>query len=85
MAVVQEHNRAPARAVRLDNDNCAPLGCESLIEFVLIYFGIESSFELLLHDFVVNRVRKQGKCRCLLASIRLAEVLFAQQKASLIL
>ena len=34
---------------------------------------------------VVNRVRKRGKSRCLLASIRLAEVLFATQKASLIL
>jgi hypothetical protein len=39
----------------------------------------------LLRGFATNRVRKRGKSRCLLASIRLAEVLFATQKASLIL
>ncbi|MBP3495875.1 MAG: hypothetical protein J6K52_06660, partial [Clostridia bacterium] len=40
----------------------------------VFFVGYESSFELLLHDFVVNRVRKRGKSCCLLASIRLAEV-----------
>ena len=43
--------------------------------------GEKSGFELLFRGFATNRVRKRGKIRCLLASIRLSEVLFALAKS----
>ena len=84
MAVVQEHNRALARAVRLGNDNSAPLGCESLIEYVLIYFGAELVFELLLVAMprieCANEVKPFSACKDMAHRSS-----FLQEKASLIL